>query len=377
MSDTWRCAGLRWGGDGSPRPRLVWESHRSSGPEREDGGVHGGKQGGRGVAKRLSELVPGRELAFRAVGPRRCIGAGRERCPLAAEVSARSTGAQCSECARLDRLRSVAADTIADDPRPYRVYLAWFGPGMRKVGITAEARGPARLLEQGAVTFSWLGRGPLMAARRTEELLRAALGVPDRIPYADKRVARADLPPEQARAAEVAELHARALALPGWPGSLEPLAFEAVDHARVFGLERGPEGDGSTPSAVPVDAVVSELVDGGAIAGRLVAVAGPDLHVAVAGKGVVVVDSRLMRGWGLERVSTNDAAPSAPAPASASASSFRPDPAPASDPSPTSDPTPGAASAAASTSPAVSAEAGQLLSLPVRELRRGVQGGLF
>ncbi|WTL47156.1 DUF2797 domain-containing protein [Streptomyces sp. NBC_01497] len=324
--------------------------------------------------ERLSELVYGREVAFRAVGPRRCTGTGRGGCPLAAEVPARSTGAQCSECARLDRLRSVAADTVADDPRPYRVYLAWFGPGMRKVGITAEARGSARLLEQGAVTFSWLGRGPLMAARRTEELLRAALGVPDRIPYADKRTARASLPPERERAAELAALHARAVALPRWPESLEPLVFEAVDHARVFGLERppapgptpraeamssagsapapdlaaapdsdsdaspdssrssdpGPARPGaSIPPAVPVAAVVTELVDGGGIAGRLVAVAGPDLHLAVAGKGVVVVDSRLMRGWGLERL------------------------------------TPGGAAA------------GEPLSLPAREIRRDVQGGLF
>src|SRR5690606_41839281 len=107
--------------------------------------------------------------------------------------------------ARLDRAHSVAADTLADDPRPYRVYLAWFGPGMVKVGITAAARGPVRLLEQGAVCFSWLGTGPLMAARRTEELLRAALRVPDRIPYADKRAVRAVLPAgEGGRAAELA-----------------------------------------------------------------------------------------------------------------------------------------------------------------------------
>ncbi|MFD6726323.1 DUF2797 domain-containing protein, partial [Streptomyces sp. NPDC060131] len=107
------------------------------------------------------------------------------------------------------------------DPRPYRVYLAWFGPGLVKVGITAYERGSARLLEQGAVCFSWLGCGPLMAARRTEELLRAALGVPDRIPYAHKRAVRAALPESEVeRAAEIAGLHARAVALGGWPEAL-------------------------------------------------------------------------------------------------------------------------------------------------------------
>lgn len=201
-------------------------------------------------------------------------------------------GARCEECARLDRAHSVAADTMADDPRPYRVYLAWFGPGLVKVGITAYERGSARLLEQGAVCFSWLGCGPLMAARRTEELLRAALGVPDRIPYAHKRAVRAALPESEAeRAAEIAGLHARAVALGGWPEALTPEPFGGVDHAGVFGIAGAERG----PAAV---AEVAELVAGGAIGGELVAAAGPDLHLATE-RGVVVLDTRLMTGWEL------------------------------------------------------------------------------
>lgn len=261
----WRCAGIRWPA-GARVAVLEWE-------------------GGR-----ISPLVRGKELGFRAEGPRRCTGARGNACPLRAEVPARATQARCPECARLDRAHSVAADAVPDDPRTYRVYLAWFGPGMSKVGITAEARGPARLLEQGAVVFTWLGRGPLMAARRTEELLRAALGVPDRIPYAHKRAVRAALPTgAEERAAEVEVLHARAVALPGWAESLERLDFEAVDHAGVFGLD-------GLPAAT---AVVRELVDGGVVAGRLLAAAGPDLHLRTAGNGIVVVDTRLMTGWGL------------------------------------------------------------------------------
>jgi hypothetical protein len=185
----------------------------------------------------------------------------------------------------------VAADTVADDPRPYRVYLAWFGPGLVKVGITAYERGSARLLEQGAVCFGWLGHGPLMAARRTEELLRAALGVPDRIPYAHKRAVRAALPAsEEERAAEIAGLHARAVALGGWPEALTPEPFRAVDHAGVFGIGGAERG--------PAAAEVTELVAGGAIGGELVAAAGPDLHLATE-RGVVVLDTRLMTGWEL------------------------------------------------------------------------------
>ncbi|MGW2031648.1 DUF2797 domain-containing protein [Streptomyces sp. NPDC001356] len=265
MAQVWKCAGLRWAAGG---PVLEW-----------DGG-------------RRSALPRGKRVAFAVPqgGVRRCVGARGHVCPVRAAVPGRSTGARCEECARLDRAHSVAADTIADDPRPYRVYLAWFGPGMVKVGITAVERGPARLLEQGAVCFSWLGTGPLMAARRTEELLRAALRVPDRIPYAEKRAVRSALPGTEAeRAAEVRELHARAVALAGWPESLRPEPCEVADHVEVFGLGAGPEAFGE----------VTGLVPGKGVSGELVAVAGPDLHLAVAGRGAVVLDTRLMTGWEL------------------------------------------------------------------------------
>ncbi|MFF8960365.1 DUF2797 domain-containing protein [Streptomyces sp. NPDC014894] len=261
----WRCSGIGWP-PGTRMAVLRWE-------------------GGR-----VSPLVSGKSLGFRAEGERMCVGARGNPCPLRAVVPARLTRARCGECARLDRAHSVAADNFADDPRTYRVYLAWFGPGMVKAGITAEERGPARLLEQGAVVFSWLGRGPLMAARRTEELLRGALGVPDRIPYADKRAVRARLPATaRERAAEIEALHRAALALDGWAESLEPLGFEPVDHTGAFGLA----------GAEPATSVVRELVPGGAVAGTLLSVAGPDLHLRTAGGEVVVLDTRLMSGWSL------------------------------------------------------------------------------
>ncbi|TXS36801.1 DUF2797 domain-containing protein [Streptomyces sp. OR43] len=268
----WQCTGLRW-------------------PDEQGGPVLGWC---RGRQTRVSALAYGTALGFRAAGVRTCVGARGNACPMAAPVPERSTGARCAECGRLDRAHSVAADTIPDDPRTYRVYLAWFGAGMVKVGITAESRGAARLREQGAVVFSWLGRGPLMAARRAEEVARAALGVPDRIPYARKRAVRADLPDPAARVAEVAELYGRAAALDGrgWPEALERLPFEAVDHAGLFGIG---EADGP---AGPVRSVTG-LVDGGVVAGRLVAAAGPDLRLDAGAHGAVIVDTRLMTGWAL------------------------------------------------------------------------------
>ncbi|MGW7231428.1 DUF2797 domain-containing protein [Streptomyces cyaneofuscatus] len=276
MAFGWRCTGVAWPGD---VPQLGWS---------------------KGAERRVSTLAYGAGLGFRAVGERHCVGARGNVCPLGAVVSVRSTGARCPECARLDRAHSVAADTLLDDPRTYRVYLAWFGPGLVKVGITREERGAARLREQGAVVFSWLGRGPLMAARRTEEVLRAALGVPDRIPYARKRAVRGQLPGERERFGEVVELYGRAAELEGrgWPESLERLPLDVVDHGGIFGLDRAPRATRS----------VRELVDGGLVEGELVAAAGPDLHLAVdvdgggGGGGVVVLDTRLITGWELAAV---------------------------------------------------------------------------
>ncbi|MFE1832860.1 DUF2797 domain-containing protein [Streptomyces sviceus] len=265
MAQAWKCSGLSWSADG---PVLRWEGGRRS------------------------ALTRGKQVAFGVAegGVRTCVGARGHACPARTALSGRSAGARCEECARLDRAHSVAADTLADDPRPYRVYLAWFGPGMVKVGITAHERGSARLLEQGAVCFSWLGTGPLMAARRTEELLRAALSVPDRIPYGAKRAVRSALPVSAGeRAAELAELHERAGGLGGWPDSLERAPYEPIDHVEVFGLAGLPTAAGE----------VSELVEGGSVGGRLLAAAGPDLHLETESAGVVVLDTRLMTGWEL------------------------------------------------------------------------------
>ncbi|MFG2338137.1 DUF2797 domain-containing protein [Streptomyces yangpuensis] len=266
---TWWCTGIRWT---DSAPAIGW---------------YGQERG-----ERASALVYGQRLAFVARGERCCLGvrrAGkRTPCPTSATVPGRGGSAQCPECARLDRSFSVAADTNAADPRTYRVYLAWFGPGMVKVGITAEERGSARLLEQGAMAWTWLGRGPLMAARRTEELLRAALGVPDRIAYARKRAVRAHLPGAPERAREVAELHGRAAALAGWPESLEQLGCEVTDHAAVFGTD-GWEG---LPDP---DRVIAEMAADRAVVGRLVGAAGPDLHFDDG----LVVDTRLLAGWEL------------------------------------------------------------------------------
>ncbi|WP_167739056.1 DUF2797 domain-containing protein [Streptomyces noursei] len=292
----WRCTGPRWSGGepGAFGQRLGWYCAERG-------------------AERVSPLPPGRALAFGAVGERRCLGVRRAGrwivCPYGAVLEGEGVKDQCPRCAQLDRSRSVAADTMADDPRPYGVYLAYFGPGLVKVGITAAERGAARLVEQGAVAYAWLGRGPLMAARRAEALLGSALGVPDRFAKEAKRAARGALPPVPERVAEVGELHRVARGLAGWPETLEPVAFACVDHTELFGLARIP--------AVGEVAELGGLTAGAEIVGEVVAGVGADVYLWLRGGGggggsggardasaeggagavVAVLDARLLSGW--------------------------------------------------------------------------------
>ncbi|MFH8371664.1 DUF2797 domain-containing protein [Streptomyces sp. NPDC018031] len=288
---TWSCAGLRWHASGAV---LVWHHP-----------AHG---------ERTSPLSPGRPLSFRTGSHRGCAGVRRGArhtpCPDGAEVPVSAVSAQCPECARLDRGYSVAADTRTDDPRPYDVYLAWFAPGLIKVGITAAERDGARLREQGALSYAPLGRGPLMAARRAEAVLGVALGVPDRFPYAAKRAARLAPPAPAERAGELRALHERACALPGLPETLTLLPGVPVHHDEVFGLDR-------LRRATPVAGLL-RLAAGRTVAGVVVAVAGPDLYLAAADGRTLLLDVRQLTGWPLAVAApgagvTAEVVPAAPA----------------------------------------------------------------
>ncbi|HEY5833257.1 DUF2797 domain-containing protein [Streptomyces sp.] len=311
----WRSAGLRWRGAG---PSWTWWA-----PE------HG---------SRASPLTVGGPVAL-AVEPgatRECAGVWRggrwTPCPHTAELRPESRRDQCEGCAALDRSSSVAADTRVDDPRPYAVYLAYFGPGLHKVGITAVQRGSTRLLEQAAVCFTFLGEGPLMTARRTEAVLGAALRVPDRMPSHAKRAARFTLPGAGQRAAELRSLYGRVTALQDHlPDSLRLRPFQAVDHAALFGLAPQPPTTQPpttrsttpppptaqrTPPLPPPTAEVTALVPGGALTGTVRAVAGHDVYVETGGAHLLL-DARLAAGWPLVRtdapVSTVPTVPVRPA----------------------------------------------------------------
>lgn len=241
-------------------------------------------------------------LAVAEDAVRACAGVWRGgryvSCPYGAQLRPESRRDQCERCAALDRTYSVAADTRTDDPQPYAVYLAWFGPGRQKVGITAVARGSARLLEQAAICFTFLGEGPLMTARRTEAVLGAALGLPDRVPSAAKRAARHTLPDAGARAAELRSLYDAAAGLR--PDTLRPRPFEAVDHADLFGL---------SPAVPPPAARVTALPPGATLSAAVRAMPGADLYLETAGSpGLLLLDAHLTTGWPLRRAAAPESA---------------------------------------------------------------------
>jgi hypothetical protein len=269
-SPVWRAAGLAWG-EGAAA--LEWYA---------PGGV-----------PRSSPLGLGADLAFTVGADRRCIGvrrAGRRHgCPLAAPLATAARSAQCPACQAADRADSIAADTRLHDPRPFNVYLAHHG-GVVKVGITAAERGETRLLEQGALASTVISCGTLTAARRVENLLGSALGLPDRVSAARKRAARGHPGTAAGRAADLLAAAERTLSLT-WPQGQLRCEARVADHAAVYGLP----AEGLRPAAVMLPPT-----PGCVITGRIACRIGADLYLDTA-PGLVLLDTRLLAGWTLGR----------------------------------------------------------------------------
>jgi hypothetical protein len=70
---------------------------------------------------------------------------------------------------------SISAQQEARNSEPHFLYLAHFGPGLAKVGISYAARGRARLLEQGARSALILDTFPTAVVARSYEANAAAL----------------------------------------------------------------------------------------------------------------------------------------------------------------------------------------------------------
>lgn len=242
---------------------------------------------------RASDLHLGARLSLEVGQDRRCTGlwwAGR-RVPCAAQAALvpQALSGQCGSCAAIARSRSVATDTALDDPREFTVYLAHHG-SVVKVGITATERGPARLLEQGALSSVILSAGTLLSARRCEALLTAALGLPQQVRTARKRAARFAPEPAARRAEELSALADRAGRL-DWPDGQIRATPEPVDHSGTYGLP---------PAGITPDRQVAPLLPGTTIGGEVRCRIGRDFYLATSA-GLVLVDTGLLEGWALSR----------------------------------------------------------------------------
>jgi len=238
-------------------------------------------------------LHPGGTVGWRLAGPRRCTGiwladtGHRRPCPHAAEIPEPGAAAQCPACAAADPGRLLARDRTLDR-RTFAVYLAWFGPDLVKVGITAADRGTDRLAEQGALAFTWLARGPHLAARAAEHAATAA-GVRDRIGRQAKIGGWSQPTDLGERREQLTATHRRLADTVTWPPSLHPLPCQVHDLTNRYGL--------TSPPPAPA-AEITAVRDGSVLAATLTCLVGRDaiLHTMNA---AVLADLRLLSGWTL------------------------------------------------------------------------------
>ncbi|MFE2727713.1 DUF2797 domain-containing protein [Kitasatospora sp. NPDC059327] len=269
----WVCTGLHWH-DGQPVLTAVQ---------------------GRRVHERVVE--PGTEVGWLLAGPRRCTGAWlvgateRTPCPHHAVIEPDGGAVQCAACQSVDRGLALARDQILDDGRTYRLYLAWFGAGLLKVGLTAEQRGTARLLEQGALAWTFAARGALPAVRRAELTVAASGLARERFtgrvktPHwwrpGDAAERRALLADARSRAHRLLDGHGVEL-LPDHP---------VVDHVGIYGLAEG---------APAVYGRIDALAPGAVVAGRLRPPIGRYLLLdQPEGAEPLLLDTRRLTGWTL------------------------------------------------------------------------------
>jgi Protein of unknown function (DUF2797) len=238
-------------------------------------------------------LRAGLRVGWRLGGPRRCVGVWRLAeqtrlpCPHHAQVTGTGGDAQCRACASADAGRALARDHAPGDDREFVLYLAWFGPGLHKVGLTAAERGDDRLLEQAALAYTLLARGPLTLVRRAEQLVAGSGMAGERVTGRAKMRYWRQLPVAAERAAQVERAAARIHHGIDWPDGLLPVDTAVADQVDRFGLARLP----------PTFAEVTGLGSGSVVAGSVAALIGRYLLIDAGQAPPVLLDARRLTGW--------------------------------------------------------------------------------
>ncbi|WP_329571634.1 DUF2797 domain-containing protein [Kitasatospora sp. NBC_01266] len=249
-----------------------------------------------GTREHLRELTAGARVSWRLLGPRRCVGAwlgsavGQRPCPHGATVEPAGRSAQCPACQSADHGLRLARDQVLDDGRSYRLYLAWFGSGLLKVGLTGAHRGTNRLAEQAAIAFTFLGGGSLPAVRRAELTVSGAGIARERLPVRTKVEHWWHLPEQRTAHQELAAGRTRALELLAGQALDRYLDHPVVDQRPLFGLTAG---------APPVYREITALTEGATLSGELRAPIGRHLLLDTPGLPPLLLDTRHLVGWTL------------------------------------------------------------------------------
>lgn len=180
--------------------------------------------------------------------------------------------------------RDVALGT---DGRTYVLYLAWFGPGLTKAGLTAADRGRDRLLEQGAITWTPLARGPYTPIRRAERLISASGIAPERLPSRATVGSWWNLPAEGERAASLADAHQSSAACIRPVTGIDLMPCQVIDQVADFGLSRPPPATYLEVTGLSGDA---------ALTGEILLIVGRRLLLATA-SAPLLIDMRRAAGW--------------------------------------------------------------------------------
>lgn len=183
----------------------------------------------------------------------------------------------------------LARNATIDDGRQYALYLAWFGPGLTKVGLTATERGTDRLAEQGALAFTWLARGRLPDIRAAEHRISASGLAPERRQRRIKLATWWRLPDETQRHDDLSAAYQRIIETVPWPAGLDQDTCAVVDQVELFGL-------GAVPNSCQE---ITALGSGAVLNGTVRCAIGRDLLLDTP-DGPLLADTRLLAGWPLQ-----------------------------------------------------------------------------
>lgn len=182
----------------------------------------------------------------------------------------------------------LARAATVDDGRTYALYLAWFGTGLTKVGLTATERGTDRLAEQGALAFTWLAHGRLPAVRAAERAVSASGLAVERRLRRTKLDAWWRCPDHTQRRRQLSAAYREIIETVPWPAALDRDPCLVVDQVQLFGLDALPDSCQE----------ITGLNTGSVLRGTVRCAVGRDLLLDTI-DGSLLADARLLAGWPL------------------------------------------------------------------------------